>query len=404
MIANNLLEKITTSGYCTGCGLCASVAEPNQIKMQINASGFLRPVIQHAISVESDAAIKHLCPGIHLEHPAQVQNKHPIWGPLVKVRTGFAQDAEIQHLGSSGGVISALAAYLLESGKVDFVAQTAVSKTEPLVNILQKSFTREDVLHAAGSRYAPSSPLENIRELFQSGQTFAFIGKPCDVAGLRAYIAKNPQYKHQIKYMISFMCAGVPSIHGSKEVIAKMGADINQLVSFRYRGDGWPGKARAVQADGQSFEMDYNSSWGNILGKQIQFRCKLCADGTGEFADIVCADAWYGKDGYPDFAEREGRSLLLTRTEAGEHLINEAIHAVSIQVSPLDVGEISKMQPYQVNRKKVVLGRVLAAGLAHRYFIQYKNMGLVVASLATDPVTWFRHAWGTFKRVKGEVQ
>src|SRR3712207_7050821 len=38
-------------------------------------------------------------------------------------------------------------------------------------------------------------------------------------------------------------------------------------------------------------------------------RCKICPDGTGEFADIVCADAWYGKDGYPDFAEREGRSL-----------------------------------------------------------------------------------------------
>lgn len=51
--------------------------------------------------------------------------------------------------------------------------------------------------------------------------------------------------------------------------------------------------------------MSYNESWGNILGKYLQKRCKICPDGIGEFADIVCADAWHGdKSGYPNFEEK----------------------------------------------------------------------------------------------------
>lgn len=400
----SLIDSIKISGYCAGCGLCASVAEKGQIRMQMNASGYLRPVAQTMLSSETEKKIQDICPGIRIQHPSSLKNYHPIWGPLEKVRTGFAKDIEVRRQGSSGGVISALAIFLLETGKVDFVAQTAVSKAEPLVNVLQKSRIREDVIYAAGSRYAPSSPLENIRALFETGERFAFIGKPCDVAGMCAFIKQNPEYKSQVKVMISFMCAGIPSIHGTHEVLAHMGADKELLSSFRYRGDGWPGNACAVQSDGKYYEMDYNTSWGNILGKHLQFRCKICPDGTGEFADIVCADAWYGKDGYPDFAERDGRSLLLTRSTLGEALVNEALKKNAIEVEDLDVKEIAKMQPYQVNRKQVVLGRVLAAGLANKKIVRYKNMGLIQSSLTINPITWLRHSWGTYKRTKGEQQ
>lgn len=401
---NTLLDNIKRNGYCTGCGLCASIADPGQIQMQINASGFLRPVVGEAVSGKVSAEIKDACPGIHMEHQSRGSHYHPIWGPLLQVRTGFAVDHEVRRQGSSGGVVSALAIHLLESGTVDFVAQTAVSSTDPLRNILQQSRTKADVIRAAGSRYAPSAPLENIRDLFATGEKFAFIGKPCDIAGLRRYLLINPQYAGQVKALISFMCAGVPSIHGTYEVLAEMGADKQQLTSFRYRGDGWPGLARAVQADGKVFEMDYNSSWGNILGKHLQFRCKLCPDGTGEFADIVCADAWYGKDGYPDFAEREGRSLLLSRTAEGERLVAQAYQANAIDMADLPAGEIAQMQPYQVTRKRVVLGRVIAAGLANRNIVRFWRMGLVKSSLGINPVTWLRHAWGTYKRSKAEPQ
>ena len=401
---DGLIESITKNGLCTGCGLCESIAPKGHIQVELNASGYLRPRTIQPLTAAIEHQIAEVCPGVTVQHRAGIKGYHPIWGPLIKVRTGHAVDPEIRQQGSSGGVISALLTHLLESGKVDFVAQIATSQQNPLANELQISRTREDVIRAAGSRYAPSAPLRTLRDLLATGQKFAFVGKPCDIAALRRYSEINEDLKAQVPYMLSFMCAGIPSMRGTYEVLEKLGADRTKLTSFRYRGDGWPGMARAVQTDGQSFEMDYNTSWGSILNKHLQFRCKICPDGTGEFADVVCADAWYGKDGYPDFAERDGRSLVLSRSDAGESLIATALAAGTIQIDDLAIDEIAKMQPYQVERKRMALGRTIATRIALGQAPKYRRLGLGRAALSAAPINWLRSALGTYRRAKGEPQ
>ncbi|WP_341677868.1 Coenzyme F420 hydrogenase/dehydrogenase, beta subunit C-terminal domain [Niveibacterium sp. SC-1] len=365
----------------------------------MNDEGYLRPVVLHKLQRSENARIEALCPGARVEHGPNAVPRDPLWGPLVRSRTGAATDGAVRRQGSSGGVISALAIFLLESKKVDFVAQIAASTSDPLANELQLSYSAEDVLRAAGSRYGPSAPLRQMRELLGSGKRFAFVGKPCDVAALRRYMQTDPAISQQIPYLLSFICAGVPSLEGTHKVIEKLGADRTQLASFRYRGDGWPGMARAVQQDGQVFEMDYSTSWGTILNRHLQFRCKICPDGTGEFADVTCADAWYGKDGYPDFAERDGRSMVLSRSEAGEALVREAVAAGAITVEDLGVGEIAKMQPYQAERKKMVLGRVMATRLALGFAPRYRRLGLWRSSLMVSPLAWLKNAGGTYRRI-----
>jgi len=400
-----LIGSITERGLCSGCGLCESLAPEGHIEMRLNASGYLRPVILKALSDDDERYIAQACPGIQLCHEKKdTRHYHTIWGPLMGVCTGHSCDAEMRHQGSSGGVLSALAAYLLASGEVSFVAQIAVSQRDPLANELQISRTRDDVLHAAGSRYAPSAPLRSIRALLDTGERFVFIGKPCDVGALRQYARMDARVSEQIPFMLSFMCAGVPSMKGTLEVLDRMGTKREQLVSFRYRGDGWPGTTRAKQKDGSSFEMDYSTSWGSILNRYLQFRCKICPDGTGEFADIVCGDAWYGKEGYPDFSERDGRSLILLRTDQGNALVKKAIADSILTVSQLPVREIAAMQPYQVSRKKLVLGRLFAARLATGMTLCCDPMRLVKASLRVNPLDWLRSACGTYRRANGELQ
>lgn len=372
--------------------------------MKISPEGFLRPYFSAGsdLSSASSSAIA-ACTGLTMRGSFSEVPAHTLWGPLLTVRTANATDPEIQRQGSSGGGISALAVFLLQEKKVDFVVQVAVDPLDPLKNRVQKSVTRTDVLRAAGSRYAPAAPLELIDQYLSTGKKFAFIGKPCDVAALRGLASVDERVNRQVPYMISFMCAGVPSIKGTYELLRKMGVEPDDVRAFRYRGDGWPGMTKAITRDGRVAEVDYNSSWGSVLNRHLQFRCKICPDGTGEFADVVCADAWYGKDGYPDFAERDGRSLLLARTHVGEALIQAAVAAGSIQVADLPVSDIAQMQPYQVHRKKVVLGRIAGTLLRLGYAPKFRRMRLIRASLSVSPLEWIRNAIGTYRRAKGET-
>ena len=390
------------NGFCAGCGACAGLLGPAKVRMCISTEGYLRPVAIQPLNAKDFELIDIVCPGTKLEHATQAAAYHPIWGPLVAVQTGHAIDTQIRREGSSGGVLSALAVYLLETKQVDFVAQIAVSADDPFSNQVQMSATRNDVLRAAGSRYAPAAPLDRLEEFLATGQRFALIGKPCDIAAVRNLGRVDVRVALQIPFLISFMCAGVPSIKGTYELLSAMGTDASRMQSFCYRGDGWPGMTRAVSLDGQVAEMDYSKSWGTILNRHLQFRCKICPDGTGEFADVVCADAWYGKDGYPDFAEREGRSLILTRTSVGASLVKATMSAGSIIAADLDVAEIAHMQPYQLNRKQVVLGRLLGTRLRRGWAPVYRNMGLIRASLGARQLNWLRNAIGTYKRAKGE--
>lgn len=370
--------------------------------MQLSYQGFLRPSSFFPLAAKDVELVQAVCPGIKLEHDPHTDLSHPIWGPVERVRTGQATDAQIHREGSSGGVVSALAVYLLESRQVDFVAQIAVANGDPLSNEVQMSRTRDDVLRAAGSRYAPAAPLVRLEEFLSTGQRFALVGKPCDVAAVRNLGRVDPRVGRQIPFLLSFMCAGVPSIKGTYELLSQLGMEAGRLKSFRYRGDGWPGMARAVGLDGQVAAMDYAKSWGTILNRHLQFRCKICPDGTGEFADVVCADAWYGRDGYPDFEERAGRSLLLSRTAVGESLVKEAARAGAIEVEDLAIAEIDRMQPYQLNRKQVVLGRLMATRLRLGWAPHFRRLGLLKASLSTRPSVWLRNAIGTYKRAEGE--
>ncbi|KQN33797.1 hypothetical protein ASG37_16610 [Sphingomonas sp. Leaf407] len=318
---------------------------------------------------------------------------------MLELWTGSSTDPEVRYRGSSGGVISQLAIHLLESKAVDFVVHTRADPEEPLGNVTSPSYNRTDILSGAGSRYAPSSPLAELNAYLETGKQFAFIGKPCDVAALRRMAKVDLRIDAQVPYMFSFFCAGVPSRFGALAVLKKLEVEAAQVSKFEFRGRGWPGLTRATRFDGTEATMDYNSSWGMMLSRTLQFRCKICPDGTGEFADIVCADAWYGKDGYPDFEERDGRSMVLVRTERGRALLREIEACKLIELEPLDAGEIEKMQPYQRDRKRVILARLGALVVGRRKRPRYTGLRLAALAARSNPVWLAKNVLGTLRRL-----
>ena len=220
--------------------------------------------------------------------------------------------------------------------EVNGILQVRVQDDTYLYNKLYISRTREDVLKCNSSRYAPALVFPDIINILESkpDDVYAFIGKPCDIVGLKNLIAKYPQYKERIKYYLSIFCAGMPSYNATQKALDTFGRE-EEPVILRYRGAGWPVFFKATYADGTSSMMSYNDSWGKILGRDLGFRCKICPDGIGMLADISSGDSWNTKNGYPDFTEADGKNFCFVRTTRGKNLIEKAKKAGYIQIEEI---------------------------------------------------------------------
>lgn len=399
LAASPALARVRRGNLCSGCGACAAVA-PGHIAMQLAPPGFLRPVETAPLTAAEENAVAGVCPGLSMTQDAGTRTDHLLWGPLVEVRSGHAVDPALRRTASSGGVLSALLVHLLETGEVDAVIVNSASDTLPIGNRTVLARTAAEVAVAAGSRYAPSAPLEGIEALLERGERLAFVGKPCDVAALRAMARRDPRIDTRIPYMLSFFCAGVPSLSGARQILDKLGVAEEDLSAFRYRGNGWPGFATATRTDGSEARMSYADSWGGILSRHVQFRCKICPDGTGGFADAVCADAWHcDENGYPLFEEEEGTSLLVSRTAKGERLVAAAMMAGRIVANPLCADAVLAMQPGQTTKKRVAFARIAALAATLHPVPRFRGFNLVRAARTAGLRVILRNFLGTCRRL-----
>jgi len=396
------LARVARGDLCAGCGGCAALA-PGAVEMTVAPPGYLRPRQTGPVSAEQDAAIARICPGLTQIVEAAGRIDDPLWGPYLEMRSGHAADAALRHAGASGGALSMLALHLLESGRVEAVLATAADPDLPIGNAAVELRDRDGILAAAGSRYAPSAPLADLRARLAAApdDRFAVICKPCDAAALRALIAEEPGLAPRIPVILSFFCAGVPSHAGGRAVLEALGTALERTAAFRFRGMGWPGRATARDLSGTERSMSYHDSWGGILSRHVQHRCKICPDGTGTAADLVCADAWESDErGYPVFEEGEGTSLIVARTETGRAILEAAVAAGRVETRPFDPAALAAIQPGQRERRRALLARLAGLALAGRPVPRYRGLRLTAAARQNTPARHLRNFLGMLRRAR----
>lgn len=391
-----MIEKIKKYHLCLGCGLCASVLGKETCEMTLNSLGFYEPVLKKPLSASDSKRIKELCPGIHVE----AKPHKGVWGSMLSICEAWSSDSHIRHQAASGGVVTSLAIYILEHHFADAVLQVGVRSDSYLYNELKISRSREDVLHNAQSRYAPALVFSNVKEIFEnSTESFAFIGKPCDIAAMQNFLRLYPIYANRVKFYISIFCAGMPSYNATIKTWKLSGHD-DEPTSLTYRGDGWPGNFVASFKDGSRFQLSYNESWGKILGRDVCFRCKICPDGIGMLADIAVGDSWNTKDGYPDFTEGEGRCFCMIRTSVGEILLKGALNEGYIETNELELKEIKEKQAYQFKRRKLEGWRLVPIQLLTGGILRFKGLSIVRQAFTADFREGIRNMRGTYNRFK----
>jgi coenzyme F420 hydrogenase subunit beta len=397
-VGSPTVSRVVAGDLCTGCGLCAAVAGP-AITLESQPLGFNRPVQRGAVSPAAEIAIAAACPGAKVAPWQDAPAADPSWGPYHRIATGFATDPNVRFQGSSGGAVTGLALHALKTGLVDRVVHVLADPSDPSGAAVVVSDDPARVLDGAGSRYVASSPLAAIGEVLADGGAVAFIGKPCDVSALRRLAAVDERVDRHVRLMLAFFCAGIPSRWAVRRVLERLDVRPEELAAFRYRGEGWPGKASATTRDGRVSQMSYEESWGGYLSKDVQFRCKICPDAVGGAADIACADAWYGGEaGYPTFEELEGRSLIMTRTARGDAFLTAATAAGAVDTEPLALSEIGLMQPSQARRKRLVRGRVAALTATLRPAPDFRGVMVGEAARQASPLEQARNFLGSVRR------
>ena len=385
------MNRMQISRNCIGCGICESIF-PQDIKMIYSEEGYIRPDLNCSFDIKK---LTEICPVIY-------DTRFPIdklWGQYKNVFSGHSNDLVIRKRGSSGGVITAVLCWLLKTKRVDAVLEIGVDKQNPLRNKAYICKNIEEVLFCSGSRYAPAAPLSRLKELLDQNERVAIVGKPCDIRAVRKYMDREDLLSKKTIYLFSFFCAGTPSEKATLQLVNKLGANNNKIEKITYRGNGWPGETTVID-DKDKYTMNYESAWGGILGRTKQQFCRICADGTGECADISCGDCWFlSKNNEPSFKENDGRNLIFTRTEIGEQIIKEAFYDKIITLEDYDEDLIKYIQPYQFQRKTTLLAQVWALRLFKKYTPQYSNAELVRLSQYTTIKHQCKIFLGNIKRI-----
>lgn len=360
-----LAKVVETDDTCSGCGGCTLVSD--RVTMQLNAEGHLRPRVDsvdvpRSVAVEERRKFRQVCPGrIVKGYREKNGGFHPVFGPYVSAWQAIACDPEVREKGSSAGVLTALSIFFRTSDLSPGTVCAAQGVADPSTTQQIIATTKEEMIDSAGSRYAPVSTIANLPT--RGGETV--VGKPCEISAFRQHAESQGIGLEEMSPMLSFFCAGTPSQDATTDLVKYLGVRPESVTGVRYRGNGWPGDFVAQDSFGNVGTASYEEAWGAHLGKRLPWRCKLCPDGTGGAADIAVGDFWEADHrGFPVFEDSSGRSVCIARTARGHGWLMAAEHAGVIRLVPVDLDEVSRIQPLQADRKRTLVYRYLGRMMA----------------------------------------
>lgn len=397
------ITQLVARNLCTGCGACAG-AFPDLIRMVEDPVHGRRPVVTETPEGQEAAqGAMAVCAGAS-------GNWHDLtmsdaidrdWGPVLAAWEGWASDPDIRHKGSSGGAVTALATFALESGRADGVAHIAARADDPRLNEAVISRDRAGLLRGAGSRYAQASPAESLGRIAKGAAPVAFVGKPCDVASVHKAMRADAALKAKIPLTIAIFCAGAPNLVATERLLDRLGVpEDGRLIDLRYRGQGWPGLMQAAWVDAKgdlhhSDAISYAEGWGRVLQSERRWRCRVCADHTGAFADISVGDPWHAP---PSGDTDAGRSLIVARTPRGKAFIEAAIKAGALIAETRARDIIAHAQPNLAATHGAVWGRRLAMRALGLPAPWDRGQKLLHLWLGLSPRQKAQSVFGTWKR------
>jgi len=343
-------KDVIDAGICVGCGACVTLDVSGESKMVDSVNG---PIPFFSERSNFSLCIKEVCPGYGCDYPSLYRNHYGklpsnwLLGNFENVRIGYARENTIRRQGASGGVLTSVLIYLLESGKVDgvFVAEQGVPT--PLQARFKLATSREEVIDAAQSIYIPVSMLDALK-LIKKDKAYAMVCLPDQSAALRSMQVLGDVRALQIKYIVgpyvgtSLQPGALKTFLRANKV--KKG---DAVTSLRWRAGDWPGHLEVKTESGRvitSKKVYYNY----LIPFFVTQSSLQSMDFANEFSDLSVGDAWSPK--YE--AEGGGHSVIVTRSQEMEEIVHHMCKTGLLTVSIVDPMQASDMHGHMLDFKK----------------------------------------------------
>lgn len=325
---------------CCGCGACVAACSSARIKMQVDAEGFLSPVVDADHCTDCGLCLK-ICPW---------QTVSDLGARVVppKVYAAWHLDQDIRRQSTSGGVFTALAEEILSRGGA--VAGAAFDENMVVRHILVEEV--KDLSRLRGSKYIQSEISSDIYDqmhtLLNQGRYLLFSGTPCQVAGVRNFLGQD----YETLYCCDLVCHGVPSPGWFQKYHRSLSKGALSLTQFNFRDKkiGWKRFGiKKTWSDGYSvFDSIYEDPFMASFLRNYCLRasCYDCHFTTSvRQGDITLADFWGVATKYPEYdREDRGTSLLLINTEKGQMWHRRCEQSIFMGVADLNHATLANPQ------------------------------------------------------------
>ena len=311
---------ITKYELCTGCHACYNVCPMHCITMKENEEGFLYPQIDEGQCINCKQCQK-ICP-----INRKLENKNP----QRKAYALYYLDERVRKNSSSGGTFSALAVQILENDGV--VVGAAFSKDFRSLHHIEVTDCGELEL-LRGAKYLQSTigdMFAKVKSYLRIGREVLFVGTPCQVEGLVAYLGGKPEKL----LLVDFICHGVPSPSVWRKYIDAISQKFNcaiEDINFRNKDLGWKMYSfKAKFIDGkQYFSTHYENAfmrgfiYKNLFLRDSCYKCEFKKE--NHISDITIADCWGASKLCPELDDNKGLSMVLVHTEYGAKKISDIL-------------------------------------------------------------------------------
>ena len=275
-------------------------------------------------------------------------NAHPLIGRFEEAYVGHVEEDGFRAGGSSGGMVSWVAAELMRRGLIDGVAHVIPQDAGPDRHFRYRiSRSAAEIAEGAKSRYYPVELSAVLSEIRAVPGRYAVVGVPCFIKAVRLACAQDPLLDQRIAFTLGLFCGHMKSARLVDSFAWQLDVDPAAVRRVEYRRKAPDRPANWYTAllslrDGRDVWQDWwhlaDGDWG--AGFFQNAACNMCDDVVAETADIAFGDAWvepYSSDG-------RGTNVAIVRSPELRDIVREAIGDGRLALNRVDADFIADTQ------------------------------------------------------------